>query len=258
MKCLCLAVCLLLSAAALLSQAHIDSLEYTLLAPDDGGHLDIEAIDSFRVFREMPDSPLSEDIAVRIAEIEAKYGSEAMRREIDALEHTREKQNIQRAILIVIMLTLAGIVLLQWSLNRHRFQLNKLLTVKNEQIEAQKLELELTLERLKTSYAERQDAHEAILKLERKNSALAMAVTANHEINQPLMLISGNLDLLDMNPDKEKHDMYIERMRAAIAQIKSILRKFNSLREVQFTQYSKTTDMVDISEVPEDTDDLDA
>ena len=210
-----------------------------------------EAYKYFLAYSTAQDSMLNEQMATRIAEVEARYGNEAMQREIDALRTQREKQNIQRGILIGVMIILAGIVLLQWSLNRHKQHVNQLLTDKNNKIEAQKHELELTLERLRAAYEERQAAHEAIVELERKNSVLALAVTANHEINQPLMVISGNLDLLEMQKDEEKSKLNVQRIRGAIEQIQSILHKLNTMRKVHFKQYSSSTEMVDLDRILE-------
>ena len=52
-----------------------------------------------------------------------------------------------------------------------------------------KLNTQFQLDQLKLKY-------ETDLELEKANTAFALAVTANHEINQPLMIIQGNLDII--------------------------------------------------------------
>lgn len=69
------------------------------------------------------------------------------------------------------------------------------------------------------------------LKQEKINTELAMAVTTNHEINQPLMIIQGNIDLIDNllefsgNPDKYKK--IINRINDNITSIQNAISDFS-------------------------------
>ncbi len=87
-----------------------------------------------------------------------------------------------------------------------------------------------------------------VVKLERHNSILAMAVTANHEISQPLMVIRGNLDMLEDylkgSELAETAAKYIERIDVSLEKIREILRKFRTVNEVTFEPYSDRTNMV--------------
>ncbi len=122
----------------------------------------------------------------------------------------------------------------------HRLR-NIELVKKNEEIHIQKTELENTLHKL-------QKAQKDIIALERKASAMAMAVTANHEINQPLMVIQGNMDMLRLHLDfaklSSKQQQYVQKIDNSIARICSILEKFRSTIPTRFTAYSSDTDMV--------------
>lgn len=81
---------------------------------------------------------------------------------------------------------------------------------------------------------------------EKINAVIALSVTANHEINQPLMLIQGNLDLLkdsitDMDDKKIK---YLDNMENAVSKIKEILTNFTQKTNISFVNYLNKTKMV--------------
>ncbi len=119
------------------------------------------------------------------------------------------------------------------------------LAQKNDEIHQQKVEIENTLHKL-------QIAQQEIIDLERKASAMAMAVTANHEINQPLMVIQGNMDMLQMSLDTESMDshnrQYFKKIDESINRIRDILDKFKNRIPARFTAYSSDTEMVEFDE----------
>ena len=90
--------------------------------------------------------------------------------------------------------------------------------------------------------------HRKLLELERDKTILAMAVTANHEINQPLTVLSGNLFLLKESLSSkmlsEKEIEYMDRMERAIAKIKFILEKFRQPHSIKIQDYIENTKMV--------------
>jgi len=70
-------------------------------------------------------------------------------------------------------------------------------------------------------------AHRKITELERKNSVLAMAVTVNHELRQPLTVLRGYFDALINNlveEDQKKNEKNITRINNAID---GIVKKLN-------------------------------
>lgn len=87
-----------------------------------------------------------------------------------------------------------------------------------------------------------------LIELERESTVLAMAVTANHEINQPLTVLAGNLFLLkeslSMKNLSDKELEYISRMENAITKIKVILEKFRSPKSLKIQKYIEDTKMV--------------
>ncbi len=87
-----------------------------------------------------------------------------------------------------------------------------------------------------------------IVQLEKKNTALAMAVTANHELNQPLMILRGNLDMLiqSMNQDRltDGQKKFIERIDQSMDRMKTILGKFRELHDFRLEDYSDGAQMI--------------
>ncbi len=116
-------------------------------------------------------------------------------------------------------------------------------------------------EQLKESYRKLKSAQEEIIQLEKKNSAFAMAVTANHEINQPLMILRGNLEMLEMSIAPGNIDprqkRYISRVLSSMERIQSILDKFKQSTAIRFENYSENTPMVVFSEKEDQKEEID-
>ena len=97
-------------------------------------------------------------------------------------------------------------------------------------------------------------AQQEILRLERKTTALAMAVTANHEINQPLTVLKGNFEIFrnsigdtELTPKQERWLLKIEN---SIGRIQGILQKFMDAHTVRLEEYFGSKKQV-IFEEPE-------
>lgn len=89
--------------------------------------------------------------------------------------------------------------------------------------------------------------------LEKKNTALALGVTASHEINQPLTSIRGYIDLIKLilennNIDQKLYKNYYIKIDKSFAEIKLILKKLTSFNKFEKKQYSKNVDMLILSE----------
>ncbi len=117
---------------------------------------------------------------------------------------------------------------------------------RTNEIQNQNDKLENTLHRLK-------EAQDDLLQLERTKAALAMAVTVNHEINQPLMVMQGNLEMLIMklSDDLElvKYGKYVDTIKKSIEKIKAILHGFRKADYIEFTDYIDGTNMVHIEKL---------
>ncbi len=111
-------------------------------------------------------------------------------------------------------------------------------------------ELKNALVELQEAYVQQEQAHQEILELERKNSILAMAVTANHEITQPLMVLSGNIEMLhmklEMDESKYLNDKAWGRITESIANIKKILAAYKESSHFEFDKYTDNVDMISL------------
>lgn len=82
-----------------------------------------------------------------------------------------------------------------------------------------------------------------LVELERKNSIMAMAVTANHELNQPLTVLGGYLKMLEDTLDpavlSDKQKKYIKKIKGSLERINTILQKFNKSASIKIENYAK-------------------
>jgi tetratricopeptide (TPR) repeat protein len=108
---------------------------------------------------------------------------------------------------------------------------------------------------LKDSYDQLKQAHEEIIALEKRNATLAMAVTANHELNQPLMVAQGNLEMLmaslgDRSPLTDFQSRHLSRIHDALQRISHILEKFRHVSNFYEADYSELTKMIIFEDEP--------
>lgn len=152
-----------------------------------------------------------------------------------------KNQNILRnSLLIFIVLLLIFTIYIFYQFRKNQ-KTNRLLNEKNKEIAQQKQQLMESLNNL----SEKQNE---ILKLEKQNSVMAMAITANHEINQPLMVMKGNLELLQMTIDpemlNEKQKKFLEKINSSIENISNLLDKYKNIKEFSYEKYTHDEDMV--------------
>lgn len=105
-------------------------------------------------------------------------------------------------------------------------------------------------------YSELASAHEAlknaqeeIIGLERRNSVAATMVTLSHEINQPLMVISGSLELLRQlldAPLSQGAERCLERIGQSVEKVVAVLDQLRSLQRVEYTPYTDDEDMIEL------------
>jgi PAS domain S-box-containing protein len=90
----------------------------------------------------------------------------------------------------------------------------------------------------------RSTMQEKMIVAEQQATAMAMVVTANHEINQPLTIIQGYTELLHGYPSISSKEKYLKEIRKAIERIKKILESMNQIQQVEFTDYVGRRNMV--------------
>jgi DNA-binding response OmpR family regulator len=95
---------------------------------------------------------------------------------------------------------------------------------------------------LTRSFNDLRESQEKILKLEQLNTILAMAGTANHDINQPLTVITGNLYLLEETINKQTLSSpqikYIQEIKKSINRIKEILEQYSRAVDLRYKEYA--------------------
>jgi DNA-binding response OmpR family regulator len=95
---------------------------------------------------------------------------------------------------------------------------------------------------LTRSFNDLRESQEKILKLEQLNTILAMAGTANHDINQPLTVITGNLYLLEETINKQtlssSQIKYIQEIKKSINRIKEILEQYSRAVDLRYKEYA--------------------
>lgn len=110
------------------------------------------------------------------------------------------------------------------------------------------VELKRSREDLTRSYMDLKNSQEKIIELERRNSILAMVATANHEINQPLTVLSGSLYLLEESLAHSNLSAtqleYIKKMHESIRKIQEILEKFRNAQTLRFEQYAGNSKII--------------
>jgi two-component system, sensor histidine kinase and response regulator len=101
---------------------------------------------------------------------------------------------------------------------------------------------------LRQSFEDLKESQKRITELETRNSILAMAGTANHEINQPLTVISGNLYLLEQFLVKKKvssdQQKYIKEINRGVERIKEILERYRNAVELRYQDYAGSSKIV--------------
>ena len=69
-----------------------------------------------------------------------------------------------------------------------------------------------------------------------------MAGTANHDINQPLTVITGNLYLLEESLNNQKlsstQKKYIQEIKKSISRIKEILEQYSRAVDLRYKEYA--------------------
>lgn len=89
-----------------------------------------------------------------------------------------------------------------------------------------------------------------ILELEKKNSVIATAITANHELNQPLTVIRWVVDLFKDNfkkyPVTEEDKDNLLKLDQSIERMERILDKLRNLSSIAFTDYVFDTKMLSL------------
>ena len=105
---------------------------------------------------------------------------------------------------------------------------------------------------LATKLLKKLDSYEIqLLKFEQQNAIQAMSVTANHEINQPLTVISGYLEIIKISGTENlsnKQVKSLNNIRKSVIIIANILQKYKNSDKAALGEYVKGISMVKFSQ----------
>lgn len=88
---------------------------------------------------------------------------------------------------------------------------------------------------------------EKIVKQIQKKAIDAMAVTINHEINQPLTIITNCNELLKHHLEEEKYHNYLNKIDHAVDRIDKIMHIIKNMNHINFTKYLNDITMIDLN-----------
>ncbi len=72
-----------------------------------------------------------------------------------------------------------------------------------------------------------------------------MITSLNHEINNPLAILSGYLEIIADEPEQVKE--YSEKMKSTLDRISKLIEKISKIGDVEFEEYTDdATQMLDI------------
>ena len=110
-----------------------------------------------------------------------------------------------------------------------------------QEIKTHETEIRLDILHAKNEIDKVKSEYEIKIKKEKQIAALAMAVTANHEINQPLTILQTSVDILMQESELEtftdKQKKYLFKIEEAVEKIDKILLKFRTQNNLRFDDY---------------------
>ncbi|MDD3052016.1 MAG: tetratricopeptide repeat protein [Candidatus Cloacimonetes bacterium] len=179
--------------------------------------------------------------SMRAATLEKRYQSEKREQEIEILRKNDQIKQIQinknKTLMYFYLAVFIFLVVIIMSIYLRYKQKVKM----NDLLQQQKKSLEETLKNLKVAQNE-------ILELERKNSILAMIVTANHELNQPLMILRSRVDMLLLSLGNENftesQQRYLKKIDESFERIDNILKKYRDSENLRFEEYAGDDSMI--------------
>lgn len=83
------------------------------------------------------------------------------------------------------------------------------------------------------------------IEMEKLKSVLAMAVTTNHELKQPLAVIQGNIELLILKHPELKDNKNINRIFESLQDITTKIAVNTNIDQVLYKEYANGEEMVD-------------
>jgi len=95
-----------------------------------------------------------------------------------------------------------------------------------------------TLDEMQTSFIELKESQDAIVAREKQEAVKTLSMTASHEMNQPVTVIQGYLDLLKQSMDIDSltisQQKYLDRIEKGLTKLIDTLEKFRQSSHLYF------------------------
>ncbi len=124
-----------------------------------------------------------------------------------------------------------------------------------ESLKATNQQLVQTIDELRRANKKMVDQQKAVIEEERLKVLLQMAGATAHELNQPLMILLGSIDLLQMHEkNPEKHAQFIEKIEEAGKRISRIVKQIQTIRHDETVPYVDGSRIINLNQHPLDRD----
>jgi DNA-binding response OmpR family regulator len=95
---------------------------------------------------------------------------------------------------------------------------------------------------MQKSYQELMDSHEELVEREKRSAVKTISANATHEMNQPITVIQGYLDMLieslDMNSLNDVQTKYLTRIQEGLNKLVDIIARFTKYSHIYLTEKS--------------------
>jgi len=109
--------------------------------------------------------------------------------------------------------------------------------------------LENTISELTLANRKIQEQQQAIIQEEKLNVLLQMAGATAHELNQPLMILLGNIELLELSGgDPESLKKYIAKIKDAGLRISECVNKIQNIRHTETRPHDSQSTIIDLDQ----------
>jgi len=199
-----------------------------------------QAYVQYKKMTEINEALFNEKKNKQIEILRTTYEIQNKERKIILLKNKTELKNLQKNFLIIILIMFFLILMVIIIRFYQKSKTNRILNQQKAKLEK--------------AYIDLQEMTKLTIELERKNTAMAMAVTASHEIKQPLTILQGNFELftnkLDTNNFSSKKKVYISKINNAITRITEILNKYNEIDHFSIKNYDQSKKMIVFEDKP--------
>lgn len=202
----------------------------------------LDDIDGFEICKRLKENPRTAEIPVIFLTARVRLEDKVKGFQLGAVDYITkpfEEAEVIARVKTHLELKQASDIIKRY--NKQLETANKELSEKNRQIFEQKRELE-------ESYRQLQESQDEIIELEKQNTIMAMAVTTNHELNQPLTVMQGYLEMLkeSIHPSDltEKQWKFLNRIEDSFKRMNTILEKFRKSPSAQLQDYVKDKKMI--------------